>query len=66
MRIDNYTRLLLTVITLCLVYLCAKDFLVAPKVQAEETVRVLLVDSNDRPVAGLGLAFPIKVEVREH
>jgi hypothetical protein len=34
MRVDNYTRAVLTVIALCLVYLCARD--TAPSVRAQE------------------------------
>jgi len=65
MRIDKYTKLLLTVICFCLVYLCVKDFLAVPKVHADATVRVVLVDGNDRPITGGGgtMGLPLQVQV---
>ena len=44
MRIDNYTRFLLTIIALCLLYLCAKDAIQLPRVHADGPVEVILVD----------------------
>ena len=35
MRIDNYTKFLLTVICFCLVCLCVRDLLAVPKVHAD-------------------------------
>jgi hypothetical protein len=65
MRIDKYTKFLLTVICLCLVYLCLRDSLVVPKAHADAPVRVVLVDGNDRPIAGGGgtMGLPLRVEV---
>lgn len=41
MRVDNYTRLVLTVIAVCLVYLCARDM--APPAQAQDNpTRVII------------------------
>ncbi len=52
MRIDNYARFLMTVITLCLVYLCLRDLTKSPKVQAQydQPVHVILVDRNGRSI----------------
>jgi hypothetical protein len=61
MRIDNYTKFLLTVICFCLVYLCLKDLLVVPKVHADEPARVVLVDGNNHPVTGGGLPLVVTV-----
>jgi hypothetical protein len=66
MRIDLYTKFLLTIISLCLVYLCLKDLKI-PKVHAEEPLHVILVDSADRPIApGFGPRYAgavLRVEV---
>lgn len=51
MKIDTYTRFLLTIITLCLVYLSLRDLIQTPRVHADEPLRVLLVDGKDIPVA---------------
>jgi hypothetical protein len=50
MKIDAYTKFLLTVITLCLLYFCGRDFLAVPKVHADGPVRVVLVDGHGRAV----------------
>lgn len=52
MKIDSYTKFLLTVITACLMYLCAKDLIAIPRVQAESPARVMLVDENNTAIAG--------------
>ena len=49
MRIDNYTRFLLTTITLCLLYVCAKDFARIPKVHADSPMQVVLVGKSGEP-----------------
>jgi hypothetical protein len=70
MRIDSYTRFLLTIIAICLVYLCAKDFVSAPRVHADEPVRVILVDGENSPLVKRslnfmgGTAIPVRVETR--
>jgi hypothetical protein len=63
--IDKYTKFLLTVICFCLVYLCVRDFLAVPKVNADAPMRVVLVDGNDRPIPGGGgtMGLPLRVEV---
>jgi hypothetical protein len=60
MKIDNYTKFLLTVITMCLLYLCLRDLIAIPKVHADEPIHVVLVDSSDLPVAAGGLMAPGK------
>lgn len=62
MRIDNYTKFLLTVICLCLVYLSLKDFWPKPKIYESEPIRVVLVDGVDHPVTNGG--FPLVVELK--
>ena len=52
MRIDNYTRFLLTVIAICLIYLCLRDLIQIPKVHADEPVRVVLVDDLGGAIGG--------------
>jgi hypothetical protein len=67
MKIDTYTRFLLTVIAICLVYLCVNDFLRVPKVQADSPMHVMLVDGNDDAIAG-GIGRqgnPLLVEVEK-
>lgn len=64
MQIDNYTRFLLTIICLCLVYFCLKDLSI-PKVHADEPVRVILVSDQNHPI-GYGSYFPLEVEVQSH
>lgn len=68
MKVDRYTKFLLTVICVCLVYLCLRDLLSAAKVRADEPVRVVLVDGSDHPVApGMGIAGrPLRVEIEQH
>jgi hypothetical protein len=63
MKIDAYTKFLLTVITLCLIYLSVRDIIQIPKVHADAPVRVLLVDDNDRPVVGVNGITRIRVDV---
>lgn len=69
MRIDRYTQFLLTIIALCLLYLCARDLSSPSKAQAqsEGPMHVMLVDQNDRPVASQfkwpAGGLPIRVEV---
>jgi hypothetical protein len=65
MKVDNYTRFLLTAICFCLVYLCLKDLLIIPTVHADAPVRVVLVDGNNRPVTGGGgtMGLPLVVQV---
>ena len=63
MKIDNYTRFVLTVIALCLLYLCGRDAVVAPKVHADEPMRVVLVDELGTPVTSISKLSTIKVEV---
>jgi hypothetical protein len=44
MQIDRYTKIVLTIIACCLVYLCLKDALAVPNVHAAEgPVKVMLV-----------------------
>lgn len=52
MKIDTYTRFLLTVITLCLFYLCAKDVIPTRKVHADTPMAVVLVDAQGNPIVG--------------
>ena len=60
MKIDAYTRFLLTVIALCLVYLSLKDLVRVPKVSADAPVRVLLVDeSNQGMIWNGGYDLPV-------
>ena len=63
MRIDNYTRFILTVIALCLLYLCGRDAIIAPKVHADSPIEVLLVDGRGHslPVTGIygGSSLPV-------
>jgi hypothetical protein len=63
MKIDAYTKFLLTVITLCLLYLCANDLFRVPKVHADEPVHVVLVNDLDTPVTSITKLSTIKVEV---
>lgn len=64
MKIDNYTRFLLTITCLCLIYLCLRD-LSFPKVHADAPVRVILVSGENHPI-GYGPYFPLEVEVQNH
>jgi hypothetical protein len=50
MKIDTYTKFLLTVIALCLVYLSLKDLIRVPKASADAPARVLLVDANNQGI----------------
>jgi len=52
MEIDRYTKTVLTVICLCLVYLCLKSAFTIPKVHADAPLREVLVDGLDRPISG--------------
>ncbi len=61
MKIDNYTRFLLTIIALCLVCLSLKDLIQVPKVEAQSPTRVILVDDTQRPVAQ-GSVLHVQVE----
>ena len=54
MKIDLYTKFLLTVICLCLIYLCVRDLISVSKVHADEPVRVVLVDGSDHPITNGG------------
>jgi hypothetical protein len=47
MRIDNYTRFLLTVITICLLYLCLRGISL-PKAHADGPLEVVLVDRSGK------------------
>ena len=60
MRIDNYTKFLLTVICFCLVCLCVRDLLAVPKVHADSPIRVILVDGSNQAIAGGG-ALPVVI-----
>jgi hypothetical protein len=51
MRIDNYIKFLLTVITICLVYLCLRDIAWIPKVHADGPVEVVLVDRSGKTLS---------------
>lgn len=53
MRIDNYTRFLLTVITLCLLYICMKDSVRIPKVHADSPLEVVLVDHGGQDLSSI-------------
>ena len=69
MRIDAYTKLLLTIICMCLVYLCLRDFLKVPRVHADAPIRVILVDGGNRAIAGArsnenGDALLVEIEQR--
>jgi len=55
MKIDRYTKALLSVIALCLIYLCSRDLTRPPKAQADSPVRVMLVDESDHPIEGIPL-----------
>jgi hypothetical protein len=57
MKIDNYTRFLLTVIAICLVYLSLRDLIQLPKVHADEPVRVILVDNTNNPIANSSTVY---------
>jgi len=65
MRIDNYTKFLLSVICVCLVCLCLRDLLTVPTVRADAPTRVVLVDGNNRPISGGGgtMGLPLVVQV---
>ena len=63
MKIDAYTRFLLTVIALCLVYLCVRDIRRVPKVQAVSPVRVVLVDNDNFSILSGGGIKPLRVDV---
>jgi hypothetical protein len=63
MKIDAYTKFLLTVITLCLLYLSLRDLLAVPKVHADEPVRVMLVDDGNTAIKwNGGWAIPVAVQ----
>lgn len=64
MKIDAYTKFLLTIITLCLLYLCVNDMLRIPRVSADAPVRVILVDSNNSPLAGPTALSRLQVDTR--
>lgn len=61
MIIDAYTKSLLALICICLVYLCFRDFLKVPKVHADEPMRVVLVDGSNHPVNSGGLPIIVTV-----
>lgn len=52
MRIDSYTKFLLTIIALCLLYLSARNLIRVPQVRADSPVPVVLVDSLGNPIIG--------------
>jgi hypothetical protein len=56
MNIDAYTRIVLTVIAGCLVYLVAKDLALVPEARAQETAGVTPV--NIVQIAGAPVAAP--------
>ena len=63
MKIDTYTKFLLTVITLCLLYMSVRDILAVPKVSADGPVRVVLVDDSGEPIKwNGGWALPVEVQ----
>ena len=67
MKIDNYTRFLLTTIALCLLYLCGRDVVTAPKVHADAPLEVVLVDGHGYALCNpygtsRGAALPVAVE----
>jgi hypothetical protein len=64
MKIDAYTKFLLTVIALCLLYLCGRDAIMAPKVHADAPLEVILVDGRGHALAventyGMNPALPV-------
>lgn len=65
MKIDAYVKFLLTVITLCLVYLCLRDVPLLRKVHAQEPTEVVLVDKHGRAIQwNGGFSIPVVVEQR--
>jgi hypothetical protein len=58
MPVDTYTRTVLTVIALCLVYLCARD--AAPRVSAQDAPAPTRV-----VITGVTLDQPIRVRVAD-
>lgn len=56
MNIDAYTRIVLTVIAGCLVYLVAKDLTLVPEARAQETMAVTPV--NIVQIAGAPVSAP--------
>jgi hypothetical protein len=69
MKIDGYTKFLLTIITLCLLYLCLNDLIRIPRVNADSPISVVLVDGDGTPIAGhktyAGPASPLRVELEQ-
>ena len=72
MPVDTYTRSMLTVIALCLMYLCARD--AAPRVSAQDApTRVVITGVTlDQPIrvrvadpVEIHTARPIKIEAQE-
>jgi len=63
MKVDSYTKTVLTVICLCLVYLCLKSAFTIPKVHADAPLRVVLVDGSDRPLTDFGSTVTVPVHI---
>jgi hypothetical protein len=69
MKIDAYTRIVLTVIAGCLVYMVAKDLTLVPAAQAQESAAVTsvnIVQVAGSPVQGprdsnFETALPVRV-----
>lgn len=69
MQIDAYTRIVLTVIASCLVYMVAKDFTLVPDARAQEGVPVTavnIVEIGGAPVPAPGnsryeVSLPVRV-----
>jgi hypothetical protein len=52
MKVDAYMKTMLTAITVCLLYLCLRDFVHLPTANADtdQIVRVVLVDATGTPI----------------
>ena len=59
MRVDNYTRAVLTAIALCLVYLCVRD--AAPRVSAQDAPTRVVITGIALEQAGPASALPVGV-----
>ncbi len=65
MKIDLYTKAVLTVIACCLLYLVAKDIAIVARAQAAQTaplIDVNIVQIAGRSIPGLIPALPVKIE----
>lgn len=61
MLIDRYTKAVLTVIALCLVWLCTRDLTIIPAVSAQsDVVKVQIVSIDESPTLRWE-AIPVRV-----